>query len=320
MTLAPVNPATNTEGWRDELRGGPNWWRSTVDDHADLVGQRGGIREVVRDEQRRQAELAQQLAELGAQRRVVWASSAESGSSSRSTRVAGERARERDALALAAREVGGLRLGQVRDAEALEELVRAAPTAEGDVASTAGEGRARTPGRPSRPSAARAAGRSRRAASNQTSSPSAIRPRSGGRAPRPSGARSSCPRRTARRARASPARARGLRRAEGAKREVEVEGERVHAGTSLTARRRVALKSTSRAPIASANVEVEVELLVDRERERLRHALELPANMIVAPNSPRPRANASAHRRRARPAPAGARRGRTCATGRRRAC
>ena len=42
------------------------------------------------------------------------------------------------------------------------------------------------------------------------------------------------------------------------------------------------------------DVEVVVELGVDGERQRLGDPRRLPANMIVAPNSPRPRANASA--------------------------
>ena len=49
-------------------------------------------------------------------------------------RVARERARERDALPLAARQVSGASAGEVRDPKALEQLVDALPAAEGDVA------------------------------------------------------------------------------------------------------------------------------------------------------------------------------------------
>ena len=103
--------------------GVPELAQPPVDDHADAVGERGRVLEVVGDEQRRQRELAQQLAAARRARRAfVCASSAESGSSSSSTpRVARERARERDPLALAAGELApAARVGEVGDAEALE--------------------------------------------------------------------------------------------------------------------------------------------------------------------------------------------------------
>jgi hypothetical protein len=51
-------------------------------------------------------------------------------------RVARERARQRDALPLAAREIAGSSTGQMRDPKALEQLVDALSAAEGDIAST----------------------------------------------------------------------------------------------------------------------------------------------------------------------------------------
>ena len=61
---------------------------------------------------------------------------------------------------------------------------------------------------------------------------------------------------------------------------------RVHEGSSLTARRTATLTTTRNAPRRERDVEVDVELRVDGERQRLGLAGRLPANMIVAPNSP----------------------------------
>ena len=54
----------------------------------------------------------------------------------------------------------------------------------------------------------------------------------------------------------------------------EIEPERVHAGTSLTASRSSGADDHEQGADRERRVEVDVELLVDGERERLRHALE----------------------------------------------
>ena len=134
---------------------------AAVDDHADLVGQRRGVLVVVGDEQRRQPELAQQLLQLAANGRLrVRVERRERLVEQQHAGVARERAGERDALALAARELGRLRVREVRDAEALEVLVDA-PAARRRRRSCARScaGRARTPGTRARRGARRARGR-----------------------------------------------------------------------------------------------------------------------------------------------------------------
>jgi hypothetical protein len=88
----------------------------------------------VRDEQGRQRELAQQRLELepngGARVRVQ---GCERLVEQQDGRVARERAREADALALAPRELAGADAGQVVDPEAFEELVHARVATVGDV-------------------------------------------------------------------------------------------------------------------------------------------------------------------------------------------
>ena len=86
----------------------------------------GGVLVVVRDEQRRQPELAQELLQLAAHRDLrVRVERRERLVEQQHARVARERAGERDALPLAARELGRPRLREVRDPEALEVLVGA---------------------------------------------------------------------------------------------------------------------------------------------------------------------------------------------------
>ena len=98
-------------------------------------------------------------------------------------RVARERARERDALALAARELAGPRLREVRDAEALEQLVDPLLAAVGDVLphGQVREERVLLEDEPDAPLVGLR--KSRRSASNQTSSSSAIRPDAGRTSP-----------------------------------------------------------------------------------------------------------------------------------------
>ena len=130
-----MNAATNASAGRETSSCGEASWRScAVDDHADLVGERGRVLVVVRDEQRRQVELVQQLLELPAHRDLrVRVERRERLVEQEHARVARERAGERDALPLAARELGRPRLRKVRDPEPLEVLVDAAAAAVGDV-------------------------------------------------------------------------------------------------------------------------------------------------------------------------------------------
>ena len=93
-------------GRGDELRGGAALEDRAVDDHADLIGERGGVLEVVGDEDGRQRELAEQLVELDPHRRLgVRVESRQRLVEQQDARLERERPRERDPLALAAREL-----------------------------------------------------------------------------------------------------------------------------------------------------------------------------------------------------------------------
>ena len=108
-----------------------------LDDHADPLGEHGGVLEVVGDEQRRESELAQQLAQLAAHLGLrVRVERGERLVEQQHLRVARERAGERDALALAAGELVGLRVRERVDVQALEQLVDARRAAVGDVLRT----------------------------------------------------------------------------------------------------------------------------------------------------------------------------------------
>ena len=155
----PASSATNgLDGRGDQLLGGSRLDDAAFDEDGDPVGERRGVDEVVRDEDRRQAELAQELAQLGpdAAARVR----VERGHrlvEQQDLRVARERARERDALALAAGELAGLRLRQAARSRAARAGRRGRRPPNDDVLLDAsGAGRARTPGRRSPPSAPRA--------------------------------------------------------------------------------------------------------------------------------------------------------------------
>ena len=119
--------ATNgSTGAETSSVGVPELEDAAVADHADAVGERRGVLEVVGDEQRRQCQRWSSSRSSARTPARVWASSAESGSSSSSTAgIARERAGERDALALAAGELAHPGAGEMADAEALEELVDA---------------------------------------------------------------------------------------------------------------------------------------------------------------------------------------------------
>ena len=280
--FAPVNDATNpSAGCATISCGDANWRSFAVDDHADPVGERGRVLVVVRDEQRRQPELAQQLLQLAAHGDLrVRVERRERLVEEQHARVARERAGERDPLALAAGELGRPRLGEMRDPEPLEVLVDPLAPAVGDVLAHVHVreervlledepdpplvGLAEDPGLASRTR------RRRRARSARTPA---------GRARRPRGARRSCPRPRARRARPCP-RSRGRARArttEGRRRESSAGSSGCRAATPerLRMRRIARLMMTSSALIASAIVERHrLELVVDRERQGLGPALQ----------------------------------------------
>ena len=96
-----MNEATNASA--DELLRRRELAQAAVDDHSDLVGERGGVLVIVRDEQRGQSELAQELLQLAAHRRLrVRVERRERLVEQQHTGVARDRARDRDPLALAA--------------------------------------------------------------------------------------------------------------------------------------------------------------------------------------------------------------------------
>ena len=225
-----------------------------VDDDADAVGQRGRVLEVVRDEQRRQPQLGQQLGELAADDVArVRVERRERLVEQEHRRVARERPRERDPLPLAAGEVARPRLREVRDPEALEQLVDALPAAEGDVAAHVEVRKERVllEDEPDRAALRRQvdAGVRVEPRLGAQRDPPPLRPQQPG--DRAQHARLPRSRRPDERERLAPERRRQLE-PKGAERVVEGELERVHVGTSLTARRRKALMITSSAPIASA--------------------------------------------------------------------
>ncbi len=86
---------------------------------------------------------------------------------------------------------------------------------------------------------------------------------------------------------------------------VEPELERLHAGTSLTARRTAALTTTSSAPIARAVSKSTSNCSYTASESVCVTPCNEPANMIVAPNSPRPRAKESAQPAPSPPAASG---------------
>ena len=120
-----MKDATNgSAGSRDEVGGTAGLPQLPFDEHADVAGESRGILEVVRHEQRRDLEPGEELLQLGphvdlgvrVERRERLVEQQDLG-------VAGERAGERDALALAAREVAGPCVLEVPDPEAVEVLV-----------------------------------------------------------------------------------------------------------------------------------------------------------------------------------------------------
>ena len=118
--------ATNESvGSDDELRRRAELQDASLADHPDAMREGRRVLEVVSHDDRRQAEIFEELAELGAH----------AGSRVRVERgerlveeehrgVARQRAGQRDALALASRELADARTREVGDAEALEQARR----------------------------------------------------------------------------------------------------------------------------------------------------------------------------------------------------
>ena len=99
--------------------------KASLHDHPDLVGERGRVLEVVRDEQRRDLETGEELLQLESHLDLrVSVEGRERLVEQEDLGVTRERARERDPLALAAREAARQRVLEMRDLEALEVLVR----------------------------------------------------------------------------------------------------------------------------------------------------------------------------------------------------
>ena len=256
----------------------PSWTTCALDDDADPVGERRGVLEVVRDEDRRQPELARGA--RGARRGPAPSCARRAPRAARRgaapAGVAGERARERDPLALAARELRGrarARAPPIRNRSSSSVHRRAAAARRsGRSRRRRGAGRARTPGTGSRP---------RRSSGGRSMPARRVEP---GRRRRPRPCRCRGRRRPATTrsvvvfpAPDGPTSASGLRRArpsarrrvEGAKGMGVVDPER-HRVSSLTDEQDAAADRDEHGADRERDVEVEVELLVDRERERLR--------------------------------------------------
>ena len=138
----------------------PNWRSWPSDDHADVVCERRGVLEIVRDEDGRQRELDEELLELGAHRSLrVRVERGQRLVEQDRAGPAGERARERNSLTLATRERSPAWRRQGVRYESARETRRRAPcprTRRSDGRS--GAGRARTPGRRARRAARPACG------------------------------------------------------------------------------------------------------------------------------------------------------------------
>ena len=137
--------------------------QAPVDDDPDAVGQRGGVAEVVGHEQGRQRQGAEHVLQLAAHGRArVRVERRERLVEQQDLRVARQGARDRHALALAARQPARALVGQVRDLHAFQQLGargRRSRRRRRRCRARSCAGRARTPGRRGRPSGARAAGR-----------------------------------------------------------------------------------------------------------------------------------------------------------------
>ena len=128
--------ATNASpGAGDELVRRADLEEPTLGDHADAVGERGRVFEVVRDQDASAAPSSRSNSCSSARTpaRVCASSAAMRLVEQEHGRVARQRPRERDPLALAAGELRRPRLGEMADPEPLHQLGRAAAAAEADV-------------------------------------------------------------------------------------------------------------------------------------------------------------------------------------------
>jgi hypothetical protein len=112
----------------DELRRRRNLTQAALHEHADAIGERRRVFEVVRDEQRRKREVAEDRAKLGPH--LGTRMRIERGHRLVEQQYVGltrERSRKRDSLALAAGELAGPRVREVVDVQSLEQAVDTAP-------------------------------------------------------------------------------------------------------------------------------------------------------------------------------------------------
>ena len=186
-------------GSGDQLCWRPDLPQPAVDEDGAAVGEDCRVLEVVRDEEDGEIELVEKVLELGSHARSrVRVERRQRLVQKEDVGFASERARQSDALPLAARELARPRFREVGDAEALEHLGAACcgPHRRRSARRSCA-GRGRTPGRRSRRVAPRAGGRSspprRRARARRARS---SRARVGG-VRRPLAGRSSCRRRRA---------------------------------------------------------------------------------------------------------------------------
>ena len=239
-----------------------------VDDDTDLRRERRGVLEVVGHEQRRDLEPGEQLLQLGAHLDArVGVERGERLVEEKDRRVAGERAGERDALALSAREAARPCVREVPDPEPLEVLVRRVTPRVLDVAA---HREMREEGVVLEDEAdAAALGRHEDAAALEprllpTPDRAAARPHEPG--DRVEDGALPGARRPDERDR--PLDREAYLELESPKRDGDVfEGDRCHERAILIVRSRTALTRTSTAAHRERRVEVDVELGVDRERQ-----------------------------------------------------
>ena len=220
----------------------------------DPLRERRRVLEVVRDEQDRDVEPGEQVVELGADRRLrVRVERRERLVEQQHLRVARERARERDALPLAAGELARPRVREVRDAKALEVVVRRVPARVLDVLANGHVREERVlledePDAPRAPAAARA----RCAVEPHVVVDGDASRSAAASARRRCAGPSSCPRRTARRARRVAPTSSVSSELERPKRDGDlVESERCHESPMWRPARRTMLIRTSTPLIAS---------------------------------------------------------------------
>ena len=121
-------------GRRDEVGRGAGLPQLSVDQHADAPRKSSRVLEVVRDEQRRDLELGEELLQLGPHLDLrVRVESRERLVEQQDLGIPRERAGERDALPFTAGEAARTGVLQVPDPEAVEVLVRRVPACVLDV-------------------------------------------------------------------------------------------------------------------------------------------------------------------------------------------